>query len=219
MTIKATSVLAILVIWAAIIPAVALQGEVWWSLIFAALATGAVGINAWRRLGLSRVAAIGGAWGGTAGALAYSGDATWISVFAFLSTGAIVTSPMRREAIINGLGIAATWGLSGWVIAQHPNDAAWIAVFAFLTSAVVASSHGRAARGIQCAIAWGAATAVMLVTSDFYWLSVFAFLLSTFRFGGGISLPRRFEWDLFERDSPTRAEGTEPDVTLGSERG
>ncbi len=106
MTIKATSMLSILAIWVASIAAVVANGDSWWLLIFAVLATGAVGASAWRRLGISRLTGIAGTWAATGVAAASDADATWVSIFAFLTTGAVVYSTMKRDAWMQGLGIA-----------------------------------------------------------------------------------------------------------------
>jgi hypothetical protein len=201
-TIKATALLSIAAIWASVITAVVLEHGGWWALIFAALATGAVGASAWRRLGLSRLAAIAGAWGGTSAAIATNSDTTWMSVFAFLATGAVVYGFMRRDALLIGLAIAAAWGITG-VVAARDHEGAWICVFAFLTAGALANSRRNASRALVSIAAWGGAGAVMLATQEWYWLSVFAFLFSTVSFGlGGIAIPRRIEWDLFDRDEP-----------------
>ena len=56
MTLKATALLSIAAIWGAAIAVVVVQGDVWWTLVFAILASGAVGLK--RSLGLARVLAI-----------------------------------------------------------------------------------------------------------------------------------------------------------------
>jgi len=202
MTIKATAVLSIVAIWAAIIPAVVIHHSAWWAFIFAGLATGAVGLSASRRLGLSRLLAIAGTWAGTAMAIAQTPSNTWVSVFAFLSTGAVVYSIMRRDALGAGLGIAVTWLVVGTVLVVNKEpDAAWISVFAFLTACSVANNHRRHARGLSAIVWWCVAGGIMVATGGWYWLSVFAFLLGSASLGlGGFSFPRRFEWDFFERD-------------------
>lgn len=201
MTVKATAVLSILAIWAAIIPAVVIHHSSWWAFIFAFLATGAVGVSFSRRLGLSRLLAIAGTWAGTAMAIGQSPDNTWVSVFAFLSTAVIVYSIMRRDALGAGLGIAVTWLVVGTVLLVDKNpDAAWISVFAFLTTGAVANNHGRHARGLAAMVWWCVAGAIMVATAGWYWLAVFAFVLASASLGlRGFSL-RGFEWDFFERD-------------------
>lgn len=205
MTIKATSLLSILVIWACMIPAVAIDGDAWWSLIFAFLATGSVGIGAWRRLGLSRLIAISGVWAGTAAAVASDPDSTWISIFAFLSTAAVVYSIMRRTAVVTGLGIGAVWAMVGAVIAAHGAEGSWIAVFAFLTAGSLANSRRGNAKGFAAMLWWGIAGGIMLAAGGWYFLSVFAFILTTASLGfTDFRFPRGLEWDLFERDDDAR---------------
>jgi hypothetical protein len=202
-TIKATSLLAILIIWGSVIPAMALEPEAWWSAIFAALATAAIGISAWRRIGLARVLAIAGIWAGTAAAMARDADATWMSIFAFLATGAVVYGIMRRDGLLVGLGVAATWAMAGAVAARDA-DAAWISILAFLTTGALANSRWNPGRGLAAIAWWGAAGAVMLATEDWYWLCIPAFLLTAAAIPfGGLPRPRmpgKFEWDLFDRD-------------------
>ena len=206
MTIKATSVLAILAIWGAMIAAVVRNPDAWWALFFAFLATGAVGISAGRRLGSPRVLAIAGIWGGTAAAAASHTDAAWMAVFAFVATGAVVYSRMKRDAFVHGLVIGGLWALVG-VLAVRDAGAAWIAIFAFLTAASIANSRD-VTRPFAAALAWGAAGAVMLATDGNYWLSPIAFLVGSFVFRHGpLTVPRRFEWDLFDRDKDDTIEG------------
>lgn len=205
MTIKATSLLSILAIWACMIPAVAIEPDAWWSLIFAFLATGAVGIGAWRRLGLSRLVAVAGIWAGTAAAVASDPESTWVSIFAFLATGAVVYSVMRRDALTIGLGIAVTWSLVGAVLATHGHEGSWIAIFAFLTAGSLANTRRHSAKGLAAILWWGIACTIMLATGGWYWLGVFAFILSATTVGfGDFHLPRGVEWDLFERDDDRR---------------
>lgn len=202
MTIKATSLLSIIAIWVTMLPAVIAEPGGWWGLIFAFLATGSIGIGAWRRLGLSRLIAISGVWLGTAIAIADNSDNTWISVFAFLATGAIVYSIMKRDAYLGGVGIAVAWVMTGAVAVDSNSDAAWICIFAFLTAGAVANSFKKNTRGIVAAVAWGAVGVLMLAADGFYWTAIFAFIASatSFWMGGGINLPRSFEWDFFDRD-------------------
>lgn len=205
MTIKATSLLSILVIWACMIPAVAIEPGAWWALIFAFLATGSIGIGAWRRLGLSRLIGVAGIWAGTAAAVASDPGNAWTSIFAFLSTGAVVYSIMRRDALVTGLGIGATWAMVGAVLAAHGSDGSWIVVFAFLTTGSLANSRSRAAKGLATMLWWGIAGTIMLATGTWYWLCVPAFLLSAASLGlTDLRLPRGLEWDLFERDDEPR---------------
>jgi len=200
-TIKATSALSILAIWTTMIPAVIAEPDAWWGLIFALLATLAVGASAWRRLGISRVLAIVGIWLGSAIAITSDPDATWVSIFAFLSTGAVVYSMMRREAVAIGGGIAVTWLITGAVVAANDAEAAWISVFAFLTAGAVANSTGYQARGLAAMLWWGIAGFVMIAADGWYWLAIIAFLLSAASIGiSDFRIPRRIEWDLFERD-------------------
>jgi hypothetical protein len=194
-------VFSILVIWVAIIPAVIVEPGGWWAIIFAVLATGAIGVSAWRRLGLSRVIAIAGIWGGVAAGIIGDADNTWASVFGFLATGAVVYSGMRRNAYLTGAAIALAWavvGAAGW---RSEGDATWICVFAFLTAGAVANGGGGIARGLSMLVWWGAAGAIMLSLDGWYWLAVIAFILSATSIGfSDFSFPRKFEWDLFDRD-------------------
>jgi hypothetical protein len=205
MTIKASALLSIIAIWAAMIPAVAVEHASWWALIFAALATGAVGTGAFRSLGMSRLLAIAGAWAGSALAAGSTPDGAWTAIFAFLTTGAVVYSVMRKDAVLNGLGIAVAWLVVGLaVMTSHAHEGAWTCVFAFLTAGAVAN-HRTQRRGVAAAGWWAIAGVIMIAAQDYYWLSVFAFLLSTVSLGfGNFSFPRRLEWDLFERDDDGR---------------
>ncbi|MEO9255715.1 MAG: hypothetical protein ABI305_09255 [Tepidiformaceae bacterium] len=201
MTIKATSALSILAIWVTMIAAVIAQPDQWWSLFFAFFATAAVGVSAWRRIGLARLLAISGTWFGTALAVGFSG-AGWVAVFAFVSTGAIVYSVMRRDGLLIGAGIAAVWLFSGIVIANNA-DGAWICVFAFLTTAALANTRGNDSRGVSAILWWGIACAVMIAAGGgwTFVLAIAAFLLTTASLGfGDFGFPRRLEWDLFDRD-------------------
>ena len=120
MTIKASALLSIVAIWATMIPAVIAEPGEWWSLIFAGLATMAIGISSWRRLGLSRVIAIAGIWAGTALATVESDG--WIAIFAFLATATAVHSIMQRTAILNGVAIATAWLVVGIVVNGADGD-------------------------------------------------------------------------------------------------
>jgi hypothetical protein len=202
MTIKASSLLSIVAIWAAMIPAVVIEPKSWWSLIFAFLATGAVGTGAGRRLGLSRLIAITGIWLGTALAVGTRQDYAWVSIMAFLSTGAVVYSVMRRDALGVGAGIAFTWLMVGTVLLVNDDSAgSWISVFAFLTAGAVANTRSLHRRGLAAIVWWALAGGVMLAAAGWYWLCVPAFLLSAASLGfSDFSFPRRFEWDLFERE-------------------
>lgn len=201
-TVKASSVLSILVIWATMIAAVVVHPDEWPALIFAFLATGAVGISAWRSLGMSRLIAITGAWVATMLGSFYAETGLFMSIFAFLSTGAIVYSGLHRDAIANGVGIAAAWLTTGIVVAANGDEAAWIAIFAFLTAAALANTRGRDARGLGAVLWWGLAGAIMIISGGWYWLCVPALLFTEFSLGfNEFSLPRGIEWDLFKRDS------------------
>ncbi len=201
MTIKASSVLSIAAIWAAMVPAIVDEPEAWWSLIFAGLATLSIGLGAWRRLGMSRLVAVAGIWVATAVGIAAEPDAAWMSVFAFLATAATTFSALRREAVLLGLAIAVAWGASGTAVATNGEEAAWTSIFAFLTAATLSNSRGNALRALWATAAWASAGAVMVATDGWHWLSVVAWLLSMVTPGfGGFELPRRFEWDLFDRD-------------------
>jgi len=205
-TIKASSALSILAIWVTMIPAVIAEPDAWWGLIFALLATLAVGASAWRRLGTSRLLAIAGTWLGTAIAIGASSDATWMAVFAFLATSAVVYSTMRREALATGGGIAVAWLMAGAVVAANDGEGAWIGIFAFLTAAVVANSRGAATRGLAAMLWWGIAGFVMIAAGGWYWLSIIAFGLSAASIGiSEFRIPRKIEWDLFERDDDGEA--------------
>jgi hypothetical protein len=130
-----------------------------------------------------------------------------MSIFAFLATAAVVYSAMRRTALLLAFGIIVAWGVTGAAAVRSEGDATWISIFAFLTAATVANSWRGENRGIGAAIWWGIAGAIMLGTEGLYWLSVIAWLLSTISIGigsGGFNFPRRFEWDLFERDDDDR---------------
>jgi hypothetical protein len=201
MTIKASSLLSIIAIWGAMIPAVIVEPGSWWSLLFAALATAAVGTGAFRRLGISRLIAISGIWAGTGLAAGSDSDAAWVAVFAFLATGATVHSLMRRDAYLGGLGILVAWLVTGLtVLVSDGHEGAWISVFAFLTAGAVANTRGNP-RGIAAIIWWAGAGTIMVATEDWYWLSAIAFILTATSLGfGGFRFPRRLEWDLFERD-------------------
>lgn len=154
MTIKATAALSILAIWAAMIPAIVVHPHAWWSLIFAFLATCAIGVSAWRRLGLSRLIAIAGTWAGTAVAIAADSANAWVAIFAFLTTAVVVYSIMRRDAVASGLGIAAAWLVVGGVLfANDDPGGAWINVFAFLTAAAIANNR-LSNRGLGSILWW-----------------------------------------------------------------
>ena len=133
MTVKATSVLSILAIWVASIAAVVIEPDSWWILIFSSLATGAVGVSAWRRLGISRLLAIAGTWGGTAIAASSTSDAAWTAIFAFLATGAVANS--RNET---GRGVAALiwWGVAGAIVLIAGDGWAWLGVIAFILTSI-----------------------------------------------------------------------------------
>ncbi|HKS91844.1 MAG TPA: hypothetical protein VJQ83_07940 [Tepidiformaceae bacterium] len=207
MTIKATSLLALIAIWTGTIVAVVISPGASWLIIFSVLASGAVGVSLWRRLGIPRVIAVAAVWASIAVMVGFHTDAAWASIFAFVSTGAIVYSGMRRDAYVAALGIAAAWGITAAVGAAHDDaGATWICIFAFLTTGAVANSFG-VTRGLSAILWWGIAGAIILATGgDYAWLAIFAFVLtaSSIGFGGGFSFPRRFEWDLFDRDDDSR---------------
>jgi hypothetical protein len=199
-TIKATSLLALIAIWAFTILGVIAEPDGWWAIIFAFLASGTIAPHLWRSLGLSRLIAIAGAWGATGLAIAADPDATWVSIFAFLTTGAVSFGGMRRDAVALGVGIAAAWAVVGVVTASDA-DAAWTSIFAFLTAGALANSHGQWARGGSAVLWWGLAGAVMLIADGWYWLSVIAFLLSASSIGfSDFQFPRHIDWDFFDRD-------------------
>ncbi|MBI2767060.1 MAG: hypothetical protein HYX53_14270 [Chloroflexi bacterium] len=199
MSIKASSVLAVIAIWAAMIPAVIAQPDAWWTLVFAMLATFAVGVSFWRRLGLPRVIAVAGTWTGAAMVTGYDAGAGWITIFAFLTTAALVYSSMRRDGWAHGLAIAAAWLAVGTVIVVNDDPgAAWIGIFAFLTAGSVANSR-RNARAFAAILWWGIAAGVMLAGDGWYWLAPVAFILSAMTVGmTDFHWARRFEWDLFD---------------------
>ncbi len=202
MTIKATSVLSIAVIWIAMVTAVIAKPDTWWTLIFAFLATGAVGISAWRRLGFSRVIAITGIWVGAALAAGIEGSG-FPSIFAFLSTGAVVYSIMRRDALLLGMGMAAAWVAAGAVVAINGDEGAWITIFSFLTVGALANNRGNDLRGLSAILWWGLAAAVMVAVGGgwSYVLCIPAFLLTSASLGfSDWGFPRGLEWDLFDRD-------------------
>lgn len=214
MTVKASSLIAILVIWAVMIPAVVNEPDAWWSLIFAALATASIGVSAWRRLGISRLIAIAGTWGAIAIAIAGHEGTAWMSIFGFLTTGAVVYSSMRREAWVAGLGVAAAWLAVGIASIANDGEGTWICVFAFLTAGAIANSRGRGTvRGASAILWWSIAGAVMVI-GDGGWtflLAIAAFLLTSASLGfADFRLPTKLEWDLFDRggdaDEPIEGE-------------
>lgn len=201
MTLKATSLLSILAIWVASIAAVAVEHGSWWIFIFAFLATAAVGVSAWRRLGVSRLLAIAGTWAGAGIAAGATSDAAWISIFAFLTTSVVVYSTMKRDAWLLGLGISTAWLATGAVVAAH-GEGAWMGVFAFLTAGAVANSRNEVNRGVAAMLWWGAAGVIVLIAGEGWaWLGVIAFLLTAASLGfGDFSFPKGLEWDLWDRD-------------------
>lgn len=205
LSIKATSALSIAVIWATMIPAIVVEPGGWPALIFAFLGTVAIGLSAWRRLGTSRLIAIAGVWLSTALAVGGSSDNWWMGAFAFLSTGAIVYSIMKRDAYLGGAAIAIAWLVTGIIAMNQDGDTAWMSIFAFLTAAAVANAFGRSNRALIAAVAWAIAGVLMLVLDGSYWISLIATLASITSFGlGGFNMPRKFEWDLFDRDGNER---------------
>jgi len=201
MSIKATSALSILAIWVTMIPAVINQPDAWWSLAFALLATGAIGVRAWRRLGISRLIAIAGAWFGTSIAIAGDERAAWVAIFAFLTTAAVVDGTMRRDAWLSGAGIATAWVLLGIASITNNGEGAWVSVFAFLTAAAVAHSR-RNGRGASALLWWGIAGVLMILVGGWaFALSIPAFLLTWASVGlRDFQMPRRVDWDLMDRD-------------------
>lgn len=199
MTVKASSVLCLVAIWAAVITGIAFEAAAWWSVFFAFMATAAVGASAMRRLGLSRVVAVAGTWGGAAAAFGADSSATWMSIFAFLTTGAVVYSRMKPAAMLQGAAVATAW-LAAGLAANQDATAAWTGIFAALSARPLAGGgRVRAAAGI---VAWAAAGALMVWQEGMYWLSAGAFVATLLPFGGGPFIPRRFEWDLgWRRDS------------------
>lgn len=207
MTIKATSALSILAIWVSTIIAVVVEPDSWWIIIFALLATAAVGVSAWRKLGISRLAAITGAWVGVALAAGAESGASWASIFAFLTTGAVVYSTMRRDALVLGVGIAAAWLAVGIAVAAKGDGVTWMSIFAFLTAGAIANSGGGIARGGSAVLWWGITLAVVLIGGGGWaWLSILAFLLTSASVGfSDFHFPSRLEWDLFDRDDDAGA--------------
>jgi hypothetical protein len=200
-TLKASSLLSIAILWAAMIAAVIAEPDAWWALIFAGLATLAIGVSAWRRLGISRVVAIGGTWVGAAIAIGDNPGNAWLAIFAFLTTAVVVYSVLSRTAVITGAAIAVAWLATGVVAVDSDGDGAWICVFAFLTAAVLSNSRDDSPRGLLSMVWWGIAAGVMVAADGWYWLAVFAFLFSAVSLGvGAFRLPRGIEWDLFGRD-------------------
>lgn len=202
MTVKVSSLLAILAIWAAMIPAIVAEPDAWWALIFAALATGAIGVSAWRRLGISRLIAIAGTWAAIAVAISGNEATAWMAIFGFLTTGAVVYSSMRRDAWLAGLGVGVAWAAVGLASVANDGEGTWICVFAFLTAGAIANSGGRGAvRGASAMLWWGIAGAVMVI-GDGGWtfvLAIAAFLLTALALGfADFRLPTKLEWDLFD---------------------
>ncbi len=200
MTIKATSMLSILAIWIGTIVGVAISHDAWPAVIFAALATGAVGVSAWRRLGISRLTALSGTWGATGWAIAAHEGNWWISIFAFLTTGAVVYSTMRRDALAAGAGIAVAW-LACAAASQQHEGAAWMAIFAFLTAGAIANTGGNV-RGLSAILWWTIAGAIVVAGgSGWAWTGIIAFVLTSASLGfSDFNFPRGLEWDLFDRD-------------------
>ena len=201
MTIKATSALSILAIWVATITGIVVAGGGSPVIIFAFLATAAVGISAWRRLGLSRLIAIAGMWSSVAIGMGGHTNNWWISIFAFLSTGAVVYSLMRRDDVMIGVGVAAAWLAVGIASAKF-DGAAWMCIFAFLTTGALSNTRGDSARGLSAILWWGIVLGVVLVGgASWAWLSIPAFILTAASLGlGDFRFPRALEWDLFDRD-------------------
>lgn len=198
MSIKASALLAIAAIWGAMIPALLAEDGQYWTVVFAFLATMAIGGSFWRSFGLSRLLAVAGIWAGAA--VATSEGEGWVTVFAFLATGAAVHSVMGARAVLNGIGIAVPWLVLAAVSRDAGGEGSWICVFAFLTAATVAN-HRSEKRGVAAVLWWGAAGTVMVLADGWYALAIGAWLLSAASLGfRGFWLPRRIEWDLFDRD-------------------
>ncbi len=205
LSIKATSALSIAVIWATMTPAIFVEPGGWPALVFAFLGTVAIGVSAWRRLGISRLIAISGVWLATALAVAGSSDNWWMASFAFLSTAAIVYSIMKRDAYLGGAGIALAWLVTGVIAMSQDGDTAWMSIFAFLTAAAVANAFGTSRRALIATVAWAIAGVLMFALDGSYWIALIATLFSITSFGlGGFNMPRKFEWDLFDRDTKER---------------
>jgi len=192
-TVKASSVLCIVAIWAAVVTGIAFEPGAWWAIFFAFLATGSVGLSAMRRLGLSRVVAVAGTWAGAAVAFGADSTATWMSIFAFLTTGGVVYSRMKPGALLAGAAIAVAW-LAVGITAHQDASAAWTCIFAALSARWIAS--GQNIRALVAIGAWAGAAALMTWQEGMYWLSVLAFAVTLFPMQRGPLLPRRFEWDL-----------------------
>ena len=201
MTIKATAALSILAIWIGTLVGVVISHGAWPAIIFALLATGAVGVSAARRLGISRLVAVAGTWAAIGWAIGAHEGNWWISVFAFLTTGAVVYSTLRRDALVAGMGVAAAWLAVAAATQSHPG-AAWMGVFAFLTAGAISNTGGGNMRGASAILWWGIAAGIVIAGGDGWaWVSVLAFLLTSASLGfSDFSLPRGLEWDLFDRD-------------------
>ncbi len=198
LTLKATALLAIAAIWGASVSAVALHADAWWTLVFAVLATGAVGFR--RSVGLARVLAIAGIWGSAAAITAGNADHAWVTVFAFLATGAVVYSAMERDAFLSGLGIAVSWAAAA-VAVVATDGGAWITVFSFLTTGAVANIGRGGGGGVLAILAWVVAAAAIVALDGHHWLAVFAFVFGSLHFGvPGVRFPTRFEWDFRSDD-------------------
>ncbi len=198
LTLKATALLAIMAIWGASVAAVALHGDVWWTLVFAVLATGAVGFR--RSVGLARVLAIAGVWGSAAAITASNPDHAWVTVFAFLSTGAVVYSAMERDAFLSGLGVAVSW-IAAAAAVVATDGGAWITVFSFLTTGAIANIGRGGGAGALAIVAWVVAAAAIVVLDGHHWLAVFAFAIGSLHFGvTGVRFPTRLEWDFRSDD-------------------
>ncbi|MGD9933952.1 MAG: hypothetical protein AB7T37_09555 [Dehalococcoidia bacterium] len=193
MTVKASPLLCLIAIWAAVVMGIAFEPGAWWATFFALLASVAVGLSAMRRLGLSRIVAVAGAWAGAAVAFGADGGATWMSIFAFLTTTGVVYSRMKPGALLEGAAVAVAW-LAAGVTANQDADAAWTGIFAALSAKWIAG--GGRLRSMLGAAAWGAAGAVMTWQEGMYWLAPIAFFVTLFPIGKGVAFPRRFEWDL-----------------------
>jgi len=198
-TIKVSSLLAVIAIWAAMITAVINEPDAAWSLVFAALATAAIGIGFWRRLGLSRLVAITGIWAGTV-LVVGSGEAAWPSVLAFFATAVIAHAPGGRAIFLLDLAAAFVWLIAAFVVVDQ-HDGSYVLVFAALTVWSLVGGHPERASGAVTILWWALAASIILVADGFYRLSVLAWILSASSFDRATwRLPRKVEWDIFDHD-------------------
>ena len=193
MTVKASPLICLVAIWAAVVTGIAFEPGAWWAIFFALLATVAVGLSAIRRLGLARIVAVAGTWAGAAVAFGADSGATWMSIFAFLTTAGVVYSRMKPGALFEGGAIAVAW-LAAGITASQDASAAWIGVFAALSARWIAA--GGRLRSLLAIGAWAAAGTMMTWQEGMYWLAPIAFFVTLFPIRKGVAFPRRFEWDL-----------------------